>query len=1639
MERNGGALVTLEPPMGVETKGAKTQPKAAVLRGRKAPHLLRDELLCEIFAASVAASPHALAMTTLERRFTYREVDTQATAIARGLVARAIGPGDVVGLWMARGLELLIAQLAITKTGAAWLPFDADAPVDRIAVCLADASAKGLLTSAGFAPKAGPAVAAEVLVDEKIAIFGDAPLPDPRARGATPEQPAYLIYTSGSTGTPKGIVITQRNICHYLRSANEIFEISSYDVVFQGASVAFDLSMEEVWISYLVGATLFVATPQIIGETEALPDILEEAGVTVLDTVPTLLTVLPRDVKTLKTIILGGEACPLSLAERWMRGGRKIYNSYGPSETTVVATVAEVSPKQPVTIGRPIPNYSCYVASETLELLPHGVEGELLIGGPGVAHGYLKRDELTAEKFIPNPFDSDGSDPILYRSGDAVVLDETSNLRFHGRIDDQIKIRGFRVELGEIEAVLSQQQHVRQAAVVLRHEDGLDELVAFLTGDGPLADPRELRAKLRERLPAYMVPSRFEIVDALPRLSSGKVDRKALKRIELTTPAAANSEQEGPRNDTEAKLLEAAQRVLPPGGIPFDADFFTDLGGHSLLAARFVSIVRETPRLASITLQDLYARRTLRALAAHLDSKAEPTAAARDLSFEPPPLPRRFLCGLAQAAALPFILALVTSQWLGVFVSYMLITVPDANIIEEAIALLAIYMCINIATVAVSIIGKWLVIGRAKPGRYPLWGVYYYRWWLSQRLIGLTQSKWFQVSPLMRLYLTALGARIGDDAQIGELDMGAIDLVTIGAGASLGSRLKLSNARVEGNELVIGTIDIGPDAYIGTSCVIENNVVIGEGAALEDLTSVPAGSRIGAYEIWNGSPARRTGTVDPASLDPQAEAGPLRRLIMGLLFTALVLSIPPLGLLPIFPAFWAFDQLDIWMGAAADGDHALYLAAIPLFAWPAAFIMVLVTVAFIVVFRWLVLPRVREGTYSTWSFFYLRKWAVALATEITLETLSSLFATLYMRAWYRLMGAKIGKDSEISTNLAGRYDLVEIGDKCFIADEVVLGDEDVRRGWMYLKHVKTGERVFIGNDAVVPPGAEIPNGALIGIKSKPPANSELAEGDTWFGSPPIKLPVRQRFDGGAAWTYQPPPWKKLMRACYEAMSISLPPMLFITFGTWAVESFGQQLVDGEYGMVAALFVLDSVLISLAMTLVVVCVKWLTMGRYEPQVKPMWSFWAMRTESCAVLYWGLAGRVLLEHLRGTPFLPWILRLFGSKFGEGVFMDMTDLTEFDCVKVGDFAALNAVSALQTHLYEDRVMKVGRVDVGKGVTVGAGSTVLYDTHVGDFARLGPLTVVMKGETIPAHSEWIGTPAEPAAPRMGVAIERAKTLSRGGSATLPVLKPFGVLTTLLSRSPRRLLKLSAAILIVILAAVMINRGPILTGSGYDLRSIIGTLSRTSKPTPQPSLGAKSIAQAAQPEPAPLPPTQPASQTITMDEIRSTFAPNYFVLRQSAPVHWIITGKQITTCDHRLFVPSLNLEFEAKKGRQAIEFARDHASVIPWSCWAGTLYGKFDVIEAPPPGVELPAAASDTPAASDKSPAPPTHTRGSTYTIMTGDALRGIAAKFYHDENRWRYIAAANPGLDPRRLHPGQVIKLPEPIGNNHPLWKNR
>jgi amino acid adenylation domain-containing protein len=523
------AMVAVGPRVDVLALSADASRLGPALRGRPMPELLRDELLSEMFAATVARTPNGSCITTRDGRLTYIEVDARATAIARGLVRWGAKAGEVVGLWLERGVDPLISQVAVAKTGATWLPFDPDAPVERVAACLGDASAHLLLADAERVRRAIGVVRCPAIDLAGIVDAADQSNVDARSLGATSDHAAYVIYTSGSTGEPKGIVVSNRNICHFLRAANEVYGVTGEDVMFQSASVAFDLSVEQIWLPYMVGASLFVADAETIFETNELPGRLERAGITVLDTLPTLIAALPRDVGTLRTIILGGEACTPAIVERWAREGRALYNTYGPTEATVVATASQLRRGEDVTIGRPIPNYTCHVVDTNLVPVGVGAEGELLIGGPGVAKGYLGRDDSTARKFIANPFESDGSDPILFRTGDVVEIDANRRLIFKGRFDDQIKIRGFRVELGEIDACLSNIPGVSIAATVLLNEEGDDRLVAYLVTETEV-NRAHLREILQKYLPSYMVPMRFERVNALPRLPSGKVDRNALRK-----------------------------------------------------------------------------------------------------------------------------------------------------------------------------------------------------------------------------------------------------------------------------------------------------------------------------------------------------------------------------------------------------------------------------------------------------------------------------------------------------------------------------------------------------------------------------------------------------------------------------------------------------------------------------------------------------------------------------------------------------------------------------------------------------------------------------------------------------------------------------------------------------------------------------------------------------------------------------------------------------------------------------------------------------------------------------------------------------------------------------------------------------
>ncbi len=1312
----------------------------AFLRGRDHPDLIRSETLVDIFRATASRAPDktAIALIGGGQALTYCELEARTQRVGRALAARGVRRGQRVGLWVSRSLDLHVLLLGILAAGAAYVPFDADTPAARVLDCLADCGANWLVTdSVDPLPAEEPRIVTltlgQLLESDDVGAKLDTPRPD---------DAAYVIYTSGSTGRPKGIEITHRGICHYLRAGNAVLGIDASDVVLQQASVAFDLSLEEIFVPYLVGATLKVAPPNFLQRTDRLADVLETEGITVVDTVPTLLSLLERDPASVRLIILGGEACPAPLAERFARSGRRIVNTYGPTEATVVATTCELRPGEPVTIGTPIANTVVCVVDEEMRPVAPGDVGELLIGGPGVASGYIGLPELTAQKFINNPFEEEADrHPVLYRSGDAVRINSEGMLEFHGRIDSQVKIRGYRIELGEIESALSDQPEVEVAAVVVHKQPVVgDMLVAYVVA-GIAFDLDKTRALLAERLPAYMLPQHWRMRAELPRLPSGKIDRNSLaaEPIEIRT---SRDQQESPSTLTEGVLLKAAQDVLGQPVIDLDADFFEDLSGHSLLAANFVSEVRKTTALAGIALQDVYGERTLRKIAAALDARTHGSSIPhQDLSFEPPPFRRRFICGLAQAAALPFIIAIVTLQWMGLLLSSIYLIRAETPLWKEVVILCGIFAGLNLGSKLLVVALKWLVIGRTKPGVYPLWGAYYYRIWLMQRIVHLTGHKFLQGTPLMRIYLRALGAKVGRDAIIHEFEEGAIDLISIGARVSTGQKVRFANVEVIGNEVHVGCTSIGDDAVIGNACVLEGDVVIGAGAEIADLTSIPAGMRVGSHERWDGAPGRYVGHVQPHGLPPHPEAGSLLRAWHVVRYFVTYNLAMMIGLLPIFPAFYILTELDDF--TFGDRDHVVPWEWVFVLAWPAAMILILSSILLIVVMRWALLPVVRPGTHSIFSGFYFRKWVMSLATETVLETLNSLYATLFMRNWYRLMGTKIGRGTEISSNFAGRYDLIELGEDNFLGDEAIFGDEDVRGGWMTLDRVKTGNLCFFGNLSVVAKGAQIDDGALIGVKSKLPESGRVGANETWFGSPPIEIPNRQRVVLGNSLTYRPPLRMRALRTGFEALHTSLPTAVLITLAYVSADVMEFPIDAGDWGMAIAIFFVAGLLVSLAMVLVSVGFKWLLMGAYRPTVRPMWSWWAMRTEAVAVLYGGLSSKVMLDYLRGTPFLPMMLRLYGTKIGKGTYLNSPDLTEFDCVEIGDFAVVNMLASPQTHLYEDRVMKVGRIKIGRGVTIGTAAIVLYDSEIGDFARLSPLTVVMKGESIPPHTVWTGAPA--------------------------------------------------------------------------------------------------------------------------------------------------------------------------------------------------------------------------------------------------------------------------------------------------------
>ena len=1269
---------------------------------------------------------------------TYRDLNARANQFARFLIALNVSLGDRVVICLPRGLDQYSCLLGVLKVGAAYVPVDWNSPAARTAQIAEDSGACAVLTRGlNLSRSLAAGVTLIDLDSAEAAVSGQAGAPPlDLASAVSSDDLAYIIYTSGSTGSPKGAMIRHRNACHFVRAESAILGIEPVDSVYGGFSLAFDMSVETMWTGWFAGAEVVCPTENLALAGPDVARALSEIGVTVWHVVPSLLAVVDRDVPSLRLINLGGEACPQVLVQRWWKANRRLVNTYGPTEATVTATWAELRPDQPVTIGRPLPGYKVWIVGSSMMPVEPGQDGELVIGGPGVGAGYVNRPDLNADNFVTLDFyGSGGEKEFVYRTGDLCRLDAQRNIEYLGRIDSQVKIRGYRVELSEIESVLCSDGSVAQAAVALHRDDhGEEVLVASIAPRrGATIDLGRLREVLRERLPVYMQPQFYEVRDGLPTLVSGKVDRKALGTPKDLQRAERSTEP--PDGPLEQDLLNVWSTVFAPQAVCVLDNFFEDLGGHSLKAARMVSLARALPTLANISIQDVYQAQTIRSLARRLGSAPRQQEPSSDRTFHPVPQLRRTLCVAAQTVSIVALFAFGGMQWILPYLAYFW-TAPVHGAFAGLEAAAAVFVAFPPVMLAISRPIKWLMSGRVKAGEDPLWGGYYVRWWLARRFSALAPTGYLAGTPLINVYLRLLGARVGRDVFLGIDGLDAPDLVSIGDEAIISDGAVLSTCCVERGLLRIGGVTLERSAFVGNMAVVERNCAIGEGAALDDLSALPTGSSIPMGERWTGSPARANG-IHLVQADPAPRSVPRRLAITtGLLVVAILL--PLAEVLPIAPGLVALIEL------SGRTDGWIYYLSTPLLALSYTLAMVALTVAV----KWSLLGRIKAGRYSIWSGFYLRYWLAEHLNGTALELLHPIFATLYVRPWYKLLGAKVGARSEISSASAVSHDLIEFGEESFIADGVSFGAARMEPGILKLAMTRVGRRTFIGNSALLPTGSQVADEVLIGVLSKPPEReAEYTErGATWFGSPALRLPNRQvsePFDDKVRFR----PTKALIatRLAIEYVRVTLALTVFLLlFGLMLSVLTGIMALPNGLWWLLAGFPLVYICFNLAAALFVVALKWTVAGKYVPRVAPLWSLFVWRSELVTSTYETLMAPLMLGPLLGTPYINIFLRLLGCRIGRRVYTDTTDITEFDLVTIGDDVALNSDSGLQTHLFEDRVMKLGAIKVGDRASVGTISIVLYDAVMESGSRLGELSVVMKGELLPADTSWEGSPAQ-------------------------------------------------------------------------------------------------------------------------------------------------------------------------------------------------------------------------------------------------------------------------------------------------------
>ncbi|KAE8763291.1 amino acid adenylation domain-containing protein [Georgenia thermotolerans] len=1293
-----------------------------------------------------------LAVDAPAESLTYDELDRRANGLARYLLAGGTRAGDRVALLLDHAVSSYTAMLAVLKLRAAYVPLDAGFPDDRIEYILDDAAATTVLTLSHLAGRVARTGARVVCLDEAgdaLAGTEDSRLQPAPGAGAD-EDLAYIIYTSGSTGRPKGVAVEHASICNFLRVAGEVYGYEPTDRVYQGMTIAFDFSVEEIWVPWMVGATL-VPRPggaSLLGLE--LATYLRARQITALCCVPTLLATLEEDLPGLRFLLVSGEACPRDLVARWHRPGRRFLNVYGPTEATVTATWDEVHPDKPVTLGVPLPTYSAVILHpEEARALPPGEMGEIGIAGVGLARGYVGRDDLTRRAFVPDFLGMpDNPTGRIYRTGDLGRLDECGRIEYHGRIDTQVKVRGYRIELSEIESVLLQAPGVAQA-VVSTHEPrpGVVELAAYYTArrDVPAVED-ELVRRLRERLPGYMVPAYLERLETIPMLPSGKADRKSLPPP--TRRGAPEGDAVPPATPTEEALARELADVLGLERVSVEAHFFEELGLNSLVLAHFAARVRQHTALPPLAIQDLYQHPSVRRLAGTCDAAAQDAAGAA----EDPPAPERPVAQVSTGAfvlcgALQVVAALAYAYFLAVVLYTGVLWAAGASgLVATWLRSTAFGLATFLVTALVPVALKWLLVGRWTEREFPVWSLPYVRLWFLRVTLTINPMRFFVATPLYPLYLRALGAHIGRQVTIlSATPVGCPDLLTIGDRTVIRKDTDFRCYRAEAGRIQTGPVTVGADVLVGEQSVLDIGTAMGDHSQLGHSSSLHRGQVVPAGEHWHGSPARRTDT--DYDVVPPAPCSTRRRALYGAAVLAnRFLLLAPLAFLVlglVLPDYYAYLAVGHLRPDSAGLWAVLLLASVVLFVGGLAVLLVVA----VVVPRLLNTVLVPGRTYPLYGFPYALHRAVwRLSNNRLLMRIagdSSLVVHYLRLLGYRQPGlVQTGSNFGVALQHENPH-LTVVGSGTMVSDALSVLNTDYSSTSFRGSPTVIGARNFLGNNITFPTGARTGDNCLLATKVMVPVDGPVREGVGLLGSPPFEIPRtverdrsfddRRTAEGLAAAL----PGKNAHNAVTLALYLLAQwlrvfvGLVVVVAGINTADDVGPLALVGS-GVGLALFTVGSSILLENASRRFRPLEPLFCSIYDPRFWRHERHWKFFGESAAIF-------------NGTPFKPLVWRLLGVHVGRRVFDDGAGIVEKTLVTIGDRATLNAGSDIQCHSMEDGAFKLDAITIGADTTLGVRAFVHYGVTVGRGAMLAPDSFLMKGTEVPAGARYGGNPARP------------------------------------------------------------------------------------------------------------------------------------------------------------------------------------------------------------------------------------------------------------------------------------------------------